>query len=83
MTTDQAKCRWCDQIHGPTCPTVKAIEFFEDGTVKRVEFKTATDYAVPLAHLNPSLVGPSPYLPPIYVSFPPITYGNFNTAGVH
>ncbi len=38
-------CRWCGVIHGPTCPTVKAIEFFPDGSVKRVEFKTAADYA--------------------------------------
>lgn len=40
-----SKCKWCDMIHGTLCPTVKAIEYFEDGiTVKRVEFKTAADY---------------------------------------
>lgn len=39
------ECRWCGLIHGPQCPTVKAIEFFEDGcTVKRVEFYTPNDY---------------------------------------
>jgi hypothetical protein len=37
-------CRWCDAYHGPTCPTVKAIEFHPDGSIKRVEFKTANDY---------------------------------------
>jgi hypothetical protein len=43
-----AKCRWCDMEHGPMCPTVKSIEFFNDGeTVKKVEFKTAIDYAIP------------------------------------
>lgn len=32
--------------HGPTCPTVKSIEYFEDGErVKKVEFKVAADYA--------------------------------------
>jgi len=24
--------------HGPTCPRVKAIEYYPDGSVKRVEF---------------------------------------------
>ncbi len=40
------KCRWCGyEEHGGICPTIKAIEFFDDGvTVKRVEFKTASDY---------------------------------------
>jgi hypothetical protein len=37
-------CRWCGQYHGPKCPTVKAIEFHPDGSIKRVEFKTANDY---------------------------------------
>lgn len=25
-------------IHGPKCPSVKALEYHPDGTVKRVEF---------------------------------------------
>ena len=48
-------CRWCGHLHETVhadgtrvempCPTVKALEFFEDGvTVKRVEFRTAQDY---------------------------------------
>ena len=45
------ECRWCGLIHGPRCPSVKAIEYFPDGTVKRVEFMTPSDYLVPqLAH---------------------------------
>jgi hypothetical protein len=40
-------------IHGPMCPIVKSIEYFEDGiTVKRVEFTTAADYKDPLADLK-------------------------------
>jgi hypothetical protein len=31
-------CRWCGAWHGPRCPTVQAIEYHPDGTVKRVEF---------------------------------------------
>ena len=37
--TEIGKCRWCGMIHGPMCPSVKAIEYHADGvTVKRVEF---------------------------------------------
>lgn len=39
-----AACQYCGMIHGPTCFMVKAMEFYEDGSVKRVEFKTASDY---------------------------------------
>ena len=32
-------CRWCGMMHGPQCPSVRAIDFGSDGvTVKRVEF---------------------------------------------
>lgn len=39
-----AKCRYCGMMHGPTCWMLKAIEYHEDGSIKRVEFKTAADY---------------------------------------
>lgn len=33
-------CRYCDATHDSIkCPRIKSIEFYEDGTVKRVEFK--------------------------------------------
>ncbi len=46
MSSDQTTpaqpqgCRWCGATwHGLHCPSVRAIEFFQDGvTVKRVEF---------------------------------------------
>lgn len=38
------QCRYCGTYHGPACPLIKAIEYYPDGTVKRVEFKTAKDY---------------------------------------
>lgn len=45
-TADAAvKCGYCGSLpHQGVCPTVKAIEYHENGTVKRVEFKTANDY---------------------------------------
>lgn len=54
---DPNRCRWCGTFHGPPCPLVKAFEFYPDGvTVKRVEYKTASDYTPPAA--TPS-VGPN------------------------
>ena len=43
------KCRWCGHYHNSECcPTVKAIEFGEDGTtIRRVEFRTRQDYERP------------------------------------
>ncbi len=37
-------CQWCGHIHQGVCPLVKALEYHEDGTLKRVEFKVASDY---------------------------------------
>ena len=38
-------CRFCGMSHGSRCPSIKAIEYHEDGiTVRRVEFMTPADY---------------------------------------
>ncbi len=42
-------CRWCGLIHGPKCPSVKAIEYYPDGTVKRIEFYSPNDYGTVMA----------------------------------
>lgn len=42
------ECRWCGVYHGPHCPLVKAVEYFDNGMVKRVGFLTTRDY-----HLYP------------------------------
>lgn len=39
-------CRWCSSeahkiYHYGACPRVKRMEFYEDGTIKRVEFHDA------------------------------------------
>jgi hypothetical protein len=39
------QCGYCGMIHGPKCPTVKAMEFHPNGSVKRVEFFAPNDYA--------------------------------------
>lgn len=39
-----SKCMRCGQDHLiPACPEVKAIEFHEDGALRRVEFLTPAD----------------------------------------
>ena len=46
MTTipDQ-KCPHCGAgPHQGVCPTIKAIEYYENGQVKRVEYKCPTDF---------------------------------------
>lgn len=49
QTSDAApKCQYCGLFRHPgVCPTVKAIEYHPDGTIKRVEFKTPADYGPP------------------------------------
>jgi hypothetical protein len=37
------ECQWCGLMHGVKCPVVKAIEYHENGAVKRVEFLTPGD----------------------------------------
>jgi hypothetical protein len=41
------KCRFCGKFHGVQCPDVRAIEYYENGSIKRVEYKTAQDFAQP------------------------------------
>lgn len=64
-----SKCRWCGLSHGVQCPSVKAIEYFADGKIKRVEFKGAADYCipqlpyVPLPYYTPQVPYCPPYVP--------------------
>lgn len=51
-------CRWCGLRHDTLCHLVKALEFFPDGTVKRVEFKTGMDYP-PIALGGQHWISPS------------------------
>lgn len=38
-TAGTTTCPHCGMIHTTKCPLIKAIEYFPDGTVKRVEFE--------------------------------------------
>jgi hypothetical protein len=37
----QPICMWCGGTHSARCPLVKAMDFFLDGKLKRVEFWSA------------------------------------------
>jgi hypothetical protein len=41
------KCQWCGHTHGDLCPHVKAFEYHESGSLKRVEFFTPNDHVHP------------------------------------
>ena len=42
ISTVNGKCPFCSGGHtGVMCPKVKTVEFYEDGSVKRVDFKDA------------------------------------------
>ena len=56
------KCQWCGTDHGPRCPIIKSIEFYQDGTVRKVEFVTVADHLAPLA---PAVPNTWPAIPPI------------------
>lgn len=54
-------CRYCGAFHGPLCPMVRAIEYYRDGRVKRVE-------------LGVPPITPAPYVP-WYPAHPDIPFG--------
>lgn len=41
-------CPYCGSIHSTVCHKVKAIEYYQDGTVKRVELMTPSDQYTPI-----------------------------------
>lgn len=41
----EGACQWCGLHHGAQCPSVKAIEYYPDGKIKRVEFRGESDYS--------------------------------------
>lgn len=38
MAALNRKCQWCGSDHMGQCPKVSAVEYFPNGTIKRVEF---------------------------------------------
>ena len=57
-------CPYCGTTHpSAKCYLVKAIEYFPDGQVKRVEFMTPRDLNVPSALTNTPISVPSIWQP--------------------
>ena len=57
-TNAGSPCRWCGQTHGPNCGLVKAIEYFEDGTVKSIEYMPPLPALSPIWETAPTNVTP-------------------------
>jgi hypothetical protein len=52
-------CQYCGNIHeNQKCSMVKSIEYFEDGSVKKVEFFSWADNYVPAPLIQPLPVIP-------------------------
>ena len=66
-TSSVPKCQHCGStvLHVGICPTIQAVEYFETGVIKRIEYKTAADYCFPTYTTYP-------YLPnyPYYPGYP-------------
>ena len=45
-TSTTEVCQWCAQHHEGVCHMIKSIEYYQDGSIQRVEFKGAGDYEV-------------------------------------
>jgi hypothetical protein len=42
------KCRWCGMFHESECPRIKSIEYYENGSIKKVElFEPNKKYVIP------------------------------------
>ena len=65
VITTGEKCQWCGQMHDVRCPFVRAIEYHEDGSIRRVEFMRPADYVMPASvpPPQPVPVAPSPVMP--------------------
>ncbi len=50
-STHYAPCPYCGHGHTGTCPKVRAIDYYQDGTVKRVEFYE------PKPHVSSRVIG--------------------------
>ena len=61
--TTGKQCQHCGGYHVAKCPLIKAIEYHPDGEVKRVEFMTPADYAMPMPYIPSWPAAPNPYPP--------------------
>lgn len=78
-----SKCQWCGNEHETKCPLVKALEYYDDGVIKRIEFFSPADYAASYIHSYPNLTPPATapaYTPYIY-PYPQTTAGGVGGTG--
>lgn len=64
-------CKFFGAVHGVQCPAVKAIEYYENGSIKRVEYKTASDF--PPASVHPPILNGFRYEPGYWYEGPKLT----------
>jgi len=73
-TTDVAECRWCGMIHKGMCSLVKSIEFYEDGSVKHVEFHNRSSLIEQFTKIGQTAKGTNPD-PDVIKQLTTIQYG--------
>lgn len=76
--SDHGKCQWCGGHHDTVCPRVKAIEYFENRTIKRVEFHGPPVDAVSRVSISEQFgEGIAPPGPPMAINalHPPLDLG--------
>ena len=72
-TFHNSSCPHCGPgiIHSGVCPKVKEIEYFPDGRVKRIVFRTPADEFPAVQPSFPNW----PYIPPVTFTEAPVTPG--------
>lgn len=51
----RSACSHCGMIHATTCPKIKAIEYYPDGTTKRIEFYDLVPTVQGVFPINPNV----------------------------
>ena len=73
------KCQHCGNIHEFRCPLIKSIEYYEDGSIKKIEYMTPADYGSTYITV-PAYQYPV-HRPPVIPHYPITIFGN--TCGSH
>lgn len=55
-------CQYCGLMHQYVCPKIRSIEYYENGAVKQVEFKTDSPLEHTIPYIHSGIAGiPSTY----------------------
>ena len=60
-------CEHCGSSHSGQCPRIKAIEYYQNGNIKRIEYKTAADWGPQVSFPSPCTTNKPP---PNYIPIP-------------